>query len=184
MQISSHPPPLNLNSLCVYCTVGHLCHIFYFPYKMWCSKYWFNLIKVPTNYSSIMWKWLDVISTASQVWMQFPIVRISKIAHFQLFLFSSKQLWRLLIITMGNTCHPLEGVLCGTIQLRVMIIVLPQMKSKSSSTCTCRFLKHTRIFVSSGGLGISFDIMLSRTCQNTLHLMLEWSILHTIHTKW
>ena len=46
-----------------------------------------------------------------------------------------------------------------------MIIVLPQMKLKSSSTCTCRFLKHTRIFVSSGELGWSFDIMLSRTCQ-------------------
>lgn len=115
MQLSSHPPPLNPNSLCVYCTVGHLCHIFYFPYKMWCSKYRFNLIKVPTNSWSIVWKWLDVISTTSQVWMQFPIVRISTIAHFQLFLFSRKQLWRLLIITMGNTCHPLKGVLCGTI---------------------------------------------------------------------
>ena len=53
MQLSSHPLPLNLNSLCMYCSVGHLCHILfysYFPSKMRCSKYRFNLIKVPTNY--------------------------------------------------------------------------------------------------------------------------------------
>ena len=106
----------------MYCTVGHLCHkllYFYFSSTMRCSYYRFNLVKVPT---SIVWKWLDVISNASQEWMQSPIVRISTKAHFQLFLFFRKKLWRLLTITMGNTCHPLEGVWCGTIQLRAIII--------------------------------------------------------------